>query len=100
MRKFLGLSPGFCMLAPSSSGPHSFGSNALLLVLKETCPSPQRVLSPVGFLAVVCGLVGRVKIKSVTMDRWLTNCDDFYATSDHSSSPGLGAFIAGWSDCG
>src|SRR6266576_2824080 len=57
VRNFVGLSPGFCALPASSRGSHSFGSNACLVVLKETWPSPQRVLIPVGFLAVVWGLV-------------------------------------------
>ena len=34
------------------------------------------------------------------MERWATNCEDFSATSDHSSSPGLGAVFAGRSDWG
>src|SRR5262245_35832299 len=60
VRNFVGLSPGFCALPASSSGSHSFGSNASFVVLKETWPSPQRVLIPVGFLAVVWGLVRTV----------------------------------------
>src|SRR2546421_10422493 len=80
VRNFFGSSPGSCRLASKSPGSHSFGSNARLLVLKETWPSPQRALIPVGFLAVVCGRVLTALIRSVTTERWLTNCDDFSAT--------------------
>ena len=60
VRNLVGLSPGFCALAASSPGSQSFGSNAFLVVLKDTWLSPHSVLIPVGCEAVVCGRVRTV----------------------------------------
>ena len=60
VRNFSGLSPGFCL--PTLFCPRSqrLGLNAALVVLNDTCESPQRALIPVGLSFQVCGRVASV----------------------------------------
>ena len=60
VRNFDGLSPGFCLPTWCWPRSQSFGPNAALVLLNDTCVSPQSALMPLGLLLFVCGRVASV----------------------------------------
>ena len=60
VRHLVGLSPGVSDVGSGPVPPQSFGSKAAFVVLNVTCASPQRALTPYGFLPLLWAMVPQV----------------------------------------